>query len=158
MGFSKQEYWSGLPCLPPGALPDPAIEPRSLELQADSFTIWATREAIFLHIDRYLIFYLPHFPFSDPDLCCCKYMKTKFFCCHCCCFLLFYFSLHWVFVFVDEHFSSCSEQGLLSNCRVRVSHCSGFSGCRTQALGCTGCSSCGSGALECGLSTCGTWA
>ena len=30
MGFSKQEYWSGLPCLPPGDLPDPGIEPVSL--------------------------------------------------------------------------------------------------------------------------------
>ena len=26
-GFSRQEYWSGLPCLPPGDLPDPGIKP-----------------------------------------------------------------------------------------------------------------------------------
>ena len=26
VGFSKQEYWSGLPCPPPGDLPDPGIE------------------------------------------------------------------------------------------------------------------------------------
>ena len=30
MGFSKQEYWSGLPCPPPGDLPDPGIEPTSV--------------------------------------------------------------------------------------------------------------------------------
>ena len=30
MGFSRQEYWSGLPCLPPGDLPNPGIEPTSL--------------------------------------------------------------------------------------------------------------------------------
>ena len=30
MGFSRQEYWSGLPCLPPGDLPDSGIEPTSL--------------------------------------------------------------------------------------------------------------------------------
>jgi len=30
MGFSRQEYWSGLPCPPPGDLPDPGIEPTSL--------------------------------------------------------------------------------------------------------------------------------
>ena len=30
MGFSRQEYWSGLPCPPPGNLPDPWIEPASL--------------------------------------------------------------------------------------------------------------------------------
>ena len=29
-GFSRQEYWSGLPCPPPGVLPDPGIESRSL--------------------------------------------------------------------------------------------------------------------------------
>jgi len=29
MGFSRQEYWSGLPLPPPGDLPDPGIEPMS---------------------------------------------------------------------------------------------------------------------------------
>ena len=36
MGFSKQEYWSWLPCPPPGDLLDPRIEPGSPALQADS--------------------------------------------------------------------------------------------------------------------------
>ena len=36
MGFSRQEYWSVLPCPPPGDLPNPGIEPRSLALQAGS--------------------------------------------------------------------------------------------------------------------------
>ena len=36
MGLSRQEYWSGLPCPPPGHLPNPGIKPRSPELQADS--------------------------------------------------------------------------------------------------------------------------
>ena len=35
-GFPRQEYWSGLPCLPPGDLPDPGIEPRSPALQVDA--------------------------------------------------------------------------------------------------------------------------
>ena len=35
-GFSRREYWSGLPCPPPGDLPNPGIEPRSSALQADS--------------------------------------------------------------------------------------------------------------------------
>jgi len=30
MGFPRQEYWSGLPFPPPGALPDPGIKPTSL--------------------------------------------------------------------------------------------------------------------------------
>ena len=37
MGVSRQEYWSGLPCLPPGDLPEPGIEPGSPALQADVF-------------------------------------------------------------------------------------------------------------------------
>ena len=36
MGFSRLEYWSGLPCASPGDLADPWIEPRSPALQADS--------------------------------------------------------------------------------------------------------------------------
>jgi len=35
VGFSRQEYWSGLPCPPPGDLPDPGVEPRSPALQGD---------------------------------------------------------------------------------------------------------------------------
>jgi len=38
MGFSRQEYWSGLPFPSPGDLPDPGIEPRSSALQADALT------------------------------------------------------------------------------------------------------------------------
>ena len=36
MGFSRQEYWSGLPRPPPGDIPNPGIEPRSPALQVDS--------------------------------------------------------------------------------------------------------------------------
>ena len=36
MGFSRPEYWSGLPFPPPRDLPDPGIKPRSPTLQADS--------------------------------------------------------------------------------------------------------------------------
>ena len=38
MGFSRQEYRSGLPFPSPGDLPDPGIEPRSPTLQADALT------------------------------------------------------------------------------------------------------------------------
>ena len=38
MGFSRQEYWSGLPFPSPGDLPDPGMEPRSPALKADFFT------------------------------------------------------------------------------------------------------------------------
>ena len=36
MGFSRQEYWSGLPFPSPGDLPNPGIEPRSPALQTDA--------------------------------------------------------------------------------------------------------------------------
>ena len=38
MGFSRQEYWSGLPFPSPGDLPDPGIKPGSPALQADALT------------------------------------------------------------------------------------------------------------------------
>ena len=48
MVFARQTYWSGLPCLPPGHLPDPGIEPASLTspaLTGRSFTTSTTWEA-----------------------------------------------------------------------------------------------------------------
>ena len=38
MGFSRQEYWSGLPFPSPGDPPDPGIKPRSPALEADALT------------------------------------------------------------------------------------------------------------------------
>ena len=57
MGFSRQEYWSGLPCFPPGHLPDPGIEPASpvsLALQVDSLPL--------SQLGSLLIYYFSHFP------------------------------------------------------------------------------------------------
>ena len=34
--FSRKKYWSGLPCPPPGDLPNPGIKPRSPALQVDA--------------------------------------------------------------------------------------------------------------------------
>ena len=39
MGFSQQEYWSGLPGPPPGDLPNTGIEPGSPALQADCLSL-----------------------------------------------------------------------------------------------------------------------
>ena len=47
MGFSRQEYCSGLPFPSPGDLPDPGIEPRSPALQADSSPTDLWRKPIF---------------------------------------------------------------------------------------------------------------
>ena len=38
VGFSRQEYWSGLPFLPPGDLPDPGIQPTSPTVAGGFFT------------------------------------------------------------------------------------------------------------------------
>ena len=38
MGFSRQEYWSGLPLPSPGDFPDPGVEPRSPALVGELFT------------------------------------------------------------------------------------------------------------------------
>ena len=53
MGFSRQEYWSGLPCPPPGDLPDRGIKPMSLVspvLQADSLPLshWEAHYLLYL--------------------------------------------------------------------------------------------------------------
>ena len=51
MAFSRQKYWSGLPCLSPGGLPNPAIEPASL---------------MSLCIDRQILYYRRHL--GNPKL------------------------------------------------------------------------------------------
>ena len=44
MEFSRQEYWSGLPCPPPGDLPGPGVKRQSSA--GRFFTVWTTREAL----------------------------------------------------------------------------------------------------------------
>ena len=59
MAFSRQEYWSGLPCPPPWDLPDPRIEPASLMATS------ATWDTIYTNIYNYLSF--------DPGLFICLF-------------------------------------------------------------------------------------
>ena len=47
MGFSRLEYWSGLPLPSPGDLPDPGIKAASPELQADLFTTMPPGKGLF---------------------------------------------------------------------------------------------------------------
>ena len=62
MGFSRQEYWSGLSCPPAGDLPDPGVEPTSLispALAGGYFTASATWEALIIsHTNIFKILYL----------------------------------------------------------------------------------------------------
>ena len=46
IGFSRQEYWSGMPFLPPGDLSDPGIKPESPALAGRFFTISTTWETL----------------------------------------------------------------------------------------------------------------
>ena len=63
MGFSRQEYWSGLPCPPPGDLPDPGIELKSLlspALSGRFFTtsgIWEAHSYMHIYILYNIIIY-----------------------------------------------------------------------------------------------------
>ena len=57
MGFSRQEYWSGLPVPSPGDLPDPGIETRSPTLQADSLTSEPPGKPVYLFIHVFFIFF-----------------------------------------------------------------------------------------------------
>ena len=57
MGFPMQEHWSGLPCPPPGTLPDAGIEPVSLTspaLAGRFFTTGSTWEAPYgyIHVSK----------------------------------------------------------------------------------------------------------
>ena len=60
MGFSRQEYWSGLPFLPPGDLPDPETEPVSPVSPALASRFFTTEPlgksviCIFMHIHVYI--------------------------------------------------------------------------------------------------------
>ena len=61
MGFSRQEYWSGLPCPPPEGLPNPGIEPMSPmapALQADSLPLshWGSPSILVPHNKKIIIF------------------------------------------------------------------------------------------------------
>ena len=61
MGFSRQEYWSGLPCPPSGHLPDPGIEPVSLKSPALAGGFFTTSASwkdliIYTYIHTYMDF------------------------------------------------------------------------------------------------------
>ena len=70
MGFSRQEYWSGLLCPSPGDLTNPGIEPMSPALQADSLPseppgkLWKlkTIRSSYIQISEYI------FPFSHQNV------------------------------------------------------------------------------------------
>ena len=59
MGFSKQEYWSGLPFPSPGDLPNPGIKPGSPALQADALSSEPPGKSV--DFSKHLLLLLSHF-------------------------------------------------------------------------------------------------
>ena len=78
MGFSKQENWSGLPCLPPGDLPDPGIKPVSpatpaLQVDSSLLSHWGIPRVLYTHIHkgRFIISYtslIDSVSLENPDI------------------------------------------------------------------------------------------
>ena len=118
MRFSRQEYWSGLPCPPPGHLLDPGIEPMSLlspALAGVFFTISATREAL-QHtraqkrwLGRCVLILSDLKPTTVPQDAIISSKESRpgsflFFKCT-------YFGLHWVFIAVHRLFLVVESRG-----------------------------------------------
>ena len=59
MGFSRQEHWSGLPCSPPGDLPDPGIKPMSLAPLALAGCVFTTSATWFV-FKKHSVLYTGH--------------------------------------------------------------------------------------------------
>ena len=70
MGFSRQEYWSELPCPPPGDLPDPGIEPVSLMSPGLEGRFFTTNISYYLKLVGYMPCILKLiFPFTKVLMC-----------------------------------------------------------------------------------------
>ena len=89
MGFSRQEYWSGLTCPPPLDLPDPGIEPESLmspALADGFFTTSTTYTACLFYLRCPLssgnrkLFTLKVWGFFSPKLVCFLFLPSALWC------------------------------------------------------------------------------
>ena len=87
-GFSRQEYWGGLPFLCPGNIPKPGIKPRSPALQADSLLYkepgirksFINTLQIILYIKIkgiYPIYGLPKWPSGKEYVCQCRRQRME---------------------------------------------------------------------------------
>ena len=69
MGFSRQEYWSGLPFPPPGDLPDPEVKPASSALAGGFFTIDPSWKPSFRLLAFNVATRKAEFGFASPCFC-----------------------------------------------------------------------------------------
>ena len=86
MGFSRQDYWSGLPCPPPEDLPDPGIEPTSPALAGGLFTTEPTGNP-HVHICIYIIHL---YTYINKDV----YMYMWGYVCIWCVYIYIYIHIH----------------------------------------------------------------
>ena len=132
-GIPRQRYWSGLPFLPPGDLPDPGIKPRSPAspaLAGGFFATWATREALVQLCPNFSRG--PAFTISAMSLCCLNYLLLIIW------FelsqLFFFFLLKYIF---KENFKSLLypsvEQSHLQGFIWKV-HLQGYENARAQGI------------------------
>ena len=109
ISFSRQDYWSGSPCPPPGDLPDPGIELASLVSPALAGVLYH-----WCHLGS-------HNSFGFHSLDCCLWPSL----------FLFFFFLIYLFLAVlglpcwARVFSGCGKQGYCSHC-AWASYCSAF--------------------------------
>ena len=110
-GFSREEHWSGLPCSPPGDLPDPGIESMSLHLlhrQAGSLPLVPPGKPQVVYIKAILMLkwrvWRRHILSSFTTYSCHNYFSIT-------CLFLAVLGHH----FCAQPFSSCVERGLLSS-------------------------------------------
>ena len=68
MGFSRQEYWNGLPFPSPGDLPDPGIKPGSPTLEADALTSEPTQLPVFCSFFNILNTFKSVIPCKSPSM------------------------------------------------------------------------------------------
>ena len=65
MGFSRKEYWSGLPFPSPGDLPNPGIKPKAFTLQADSLPTELAAYSLLNHCLAHILYKTePHLKLS----------------------------------------------------------------------------------------------
>ena len=113
MEFSRQEYWSELPCPPPGDLFNPGIEPKSPTLQVDSLPLSHQRSPKF-SLAQYKLLYIITFNIQWF----CKTERNKMHC-----FLIIYtwyflfkksqISLQGIEMILDKSWIICIIQGLV---------------------------------------------
>ena len=128
MGFSRQEYWSGLPFPPPSDLPDPGIKPTSLmsPALAGGFFITSTPWSM-PHLPLFQS--LVTFPLFDRSL------RSMFIFLQIrageYCVVLVFSPFTFILAALGLHcctgaFSSCAKLGVCSGCSAQVSLCGGF--------------------------------